>query len=119
MGMDGGVFVLGKPMFGLIITFKFLASSPTAQWCIQQEQMRKNAHRMKSRAAHLPRQLRRSCAQCFAHPTRRFHPGPVAGLPRRRAETYEAKFQFELAESLVDGGVFYPPARQSTPGDVG
>ena len=107
-GHDGGVFVLGKAMFGLVVTFKFLASAPTVQWCILQEQMRKNAHRMKNPL--------RTYQGSFGDPVRNvsltlrggFLPDQLPAFPTA-GESYEAKFQFELAESLVDGGVFHPP----------
>ena len=107
-GQDGGVFVLGIPMFGLIATFKFLASSPSTQWCIQQEQIRKNSHREKT--------AQRVYAGSFGDPVRNvsltlsggFLPDQLPAFPVAGA-VYEAKFQFELAESLVDGGVFHPP----------
>ena len=43
-GRDGGMYVLGLPMFGGMFTFKMMADSPTAQWSVQQEQFRKDAH---------------------------------------------------------------------------
>ena len=45
MGRDGALYALGLPMYGGQFEFRMQANSPTTQWAIQQEQLRKNAHR--------------------------------------------------------------------------
>ena len=43
-GADGGLYAMGMPTYGGTFTFKVFSTSPTAQWAMQNEQMRKNAH---------------------------------------------------------------------------
>ena len=45
-GKDGGLYGMGMPNYGGLWHFKMLPNSPTAQWGMQQEQLRKDAHFM-------------------------------------------------------------------------
>ena len=47
-GADGGMYASGMTRLGGTFRFKMSPSSPTTQWAIQQEQMRKNAHKEKA-----------------------------------------------------------------------
>ena len=49
-GQDGGMYGLSMPSFGGILTIKLQPASPTAQWCIQQEQIRKNLQKSKAQS---------------------------------------------------------------------
>lgn len=49
MGQDGGLYGLSRPMFGCIFRFRLTPTSPTTQWAMDQEQIRKND--MKASAA--------------------------------------------------------------------
>ena len=44
-GADGGLYALGMPTYGGTWTFKVFPTAPPAQWAMQNEQMRKDAHK--------------------------------------------------------------------------
>ena len=110
-GADGGMYVLGKPAFGGGFTFKMFSTSPTSQWSMQQEQIRKDGHMMGNPA--------RSYSGTLTNPgtgvSYRLDGGfirnfPAVAIPN---QTYEGMLRFEQITSLVDGGTFNPPLTTS------
>ena len=105
-GQDGGSYGLSKPSLGCIMTIFLQPNAPGTQWCINQEQMRKNSLRQRTAL--------RIYAGIYTDPaqnvTYRVEGGVIKMFPAVQIpnKTYEAKMKFELIESLVDGGVFHP-----------
>ena len=106
-GQDGGLYGLGMPQLGGILTLKAQPASPSVQWCIQQEQMRKNAHKQ--------RQALRVYTGSFSDPvlgvSYEMAGGVILMFPATLVanQTYEARIQFEEITSSVDGGNFNAP----------
>ena len=106
-GPDGGLYAVGIPKFGDTFTFKMFPTSPTTQWAIQQEQMRKDAHKMGGQE--------RIYSGTLSNPgtgvSYRFDGGIIASFPSVAipGQTYEGMIDFEEITSLVDGGTFHPP----------
>ena len=106
-GQDGGLYGVSMPRLGGVLRLKLAPTSPSTQWCIQQEQLRKNALKQRTRL--------RTYAGTFADPVQgisyglsggailMFPPTLVAGL------TYEPAIRFEEITSEVDGGIFHAP----------
>ena len=107
VGPDGGLYALGMAAFGNSWTFKLQPNSPTAQWCVQQEQMRKDAH-----AEGEPLRTYSGTLVDNALGTDvRLEGGVIVKLPAVivPGETYEGMIQFENVASNVDGGNFRAP----------
>ena len=106
-GQDGGLYGMSMPSFGGILTIKLQPSSPTTQWCIQQEQIRKNL--MKSKAQ--DRIYRGTISDPAVGITAELSGGIIVQLPAWPIgnQTYEGRFDFEEITSQVDGGTFHPP----------
>lgn len=106
-GQDGGLYGLGLPRLGGNLTLKLQPASPSTQWCMQQEQMRKNSH--------VERSAIRIYEGTFSDPVQsvewRLEGGLIMMLPATRVAnmTYEAKFRFERITASVDGGTFHAP----------
>ena len=73
VGADGGLYAIGNPQFGTEMTFKVFPNSPTVQWAINQEQMRKDDLAGGQRSGDLRRQLHQSCNGRFVPIVRRVH----------------------------------------------
>ena len=112
IGADGGLYAMGMPNYGGSMTFKVFPTSPSTQWAIQQEQMRKDSHFQSTRE--------RTYSGTYANPVTgvsyRLEGGVIVMFPAVAVpgQTYEGQVQFEVITSLVDGGTFNPP-RQTTP----
>ena len=106
-GQDGGMYGLSKPEFGGMFRFKLQPASPTTQWAMQQEQMRKNS--VKSRAA--VRIYSGTFNDPVASTSWRMAGGVIQNFPSTRTAnlTYEGTIMFEELTSQVDGGKFHPP----------
>ena len=113
IGRDGGLYALGEPMFGGQWTFKMQASSVTAQWAVQNEQTRKDAHRdgtpLRTYAgtiADIPNQL-----------NYRLEGGVIVMFPAVIIpnQTYEGSIYFESITSNVDAGRFRAPLAPAIP----
>ena len=106
-GQDGGLYGIGNPRLGGVLTFKLQPASPSTQWSMQQEQLRKNAHIEKSAL--------RVYAGSFSDPVQsvswQLEGGVIQMLPATRVpnQTYEGKIRFEKITANVDGGTFHPP----------
>lgn len=106
-GPDGGLYAMGVPNYGGTFTFKMFPTSPTTQWAIQQEQMRKDAH--------LSGEPQTIYEGTYVDPSKginfRMEGGIIATFPATLVPgvTYEGMIDFEVITSNVDGGVFYPP----------
>ena len=106
-GADGGLYGLGRPRLGGTFIFKMQPAAPTAQWAMQQEQLRKNSHKM--------RQALRVYSGSFSDPVQNVHwtmsGGGILMLPAMcfANVTYEGRLRFEELTAGVDGGVFHPP----------
>ena len=112
-GADGGLYALGMPTYGGTFTFKVFPSAPPAQWAMQQEQMRKDAHKMGN--------PERIYAGTLVNPgtgvSYRVDGGIIATFPAVAVpgQTYEGMIDFEEITSLVDGGTFNPPLTSTGP----
>ena len=106
-GQDGGLYGVSMPRFGGTYNFMVEPSSPTCQWAMQQEQMRKNAH--------LNRSALRIYSGVFSDPVQgvswRMEGGVIVQLPATRVAnlSYEGSIRFELITAQVDGGIFHAP----------
>lgn len=106
-GPDGGVYGSGVPRFGGIMVAKVQPASPSAQWCMQQEQLRKNAHRMRTRL--------RVYSGTYSDPVQNvswaLQGGIILMFPAvsTAKKTYEARMRFEVITATVDGGRFHAP----------
>ena len=106
-GRDGGLYVLGLPMFGGMFTFKMMADSPTAQWAVQQEQFRKDAHLMGNPL----RGYSGTIVDNAAGTNSRLEGGVIVIFPAViiPGQVYEGSLDFEQIASNVDGGRFRAP----------
>ena len=106
-GQDGGLYGRSMQSFGAKLTIKLDPSSPSTQWCIQQEQMRKNAEKSGDSIRVFAGTISDSAAgismQLAGGGIVKFPPWSVAN------QSYEAEIEFEEVTSEVDGGVFHPP----------
>ena len=112
-GADGGLYVSGMPELGGTLMLKLSPSSPSTQWAIQQEQMRKNSHKDKSALIVYSGTLS-DPVQGVSHD---FAGGVIMNFPAVRpaaGQTYEAKLMFEEITSNVDGGTFHPVGTSDT-----
>ena len=106
-GADGGLYGKGMPVYGGMFTFKMLSTSPTTQWAIQQEQLRKDSHMDGT-----PQTLFNGT---YVNPSTgvsyRMEGGMIDLFPATQVPgvTYEGSIDFEVITSLVDGGTFNPP----------
>ena len=106
-GTDAGMYGVSKPSVGGIFTIKLAPTSPSAQWCMQQETLRSNAV--------LQGTTLRVYEGSFSDQATGVSWGMTGGVilmfPKTRVAgvAYEAKLQFEKITSQVDGGVFRPP----------
>lgn len=111
-GADGGLYARGMPNYGGMMTFKMLPTSPSTQWAIQQEQLRKDSHFMGTQQTYY--------SGTYSNPVTgvsyRLEGGVIDLFPATQIPgvTYEGSIDFEVITSLVDGGVFNPP-RVTTP----
>lgn len=111
-GADGGLYSKGMPNYGGVFKFKMFPTSPTAQWAIQQEQLRKDAH--------LNGDPEKIYAGTYANPVDnkfyRLEGGIIDIFPAviSPGETYEGTIDFEVITSVVDGGRFNPPRASAT-----
>ena len=106
-GRDGALYVLGIPMYGGVFTFKMMADSPAAQWAVQQEQFRKDAHLMGN-------PLRGYSGTIVDNATGtnyRLEGGVIVMFPAViiPGKVYEGSIEFEQIASNVDGGRFRAP----------
>ena len=106
-GPDGGLYALGLTMYGGMWTFKMMPNSPTTQWAIQQEQMRKDAHVNGSPF----RYYEGTIIDSVQGVSFRLEGGIIDIFPATKIPgvTYEGTIDFEKITSLVDGGMFSPP----------
>ena len=106
-GGDGGTYVKSMPMFGQNITIKVMPTSPTCQWAMQQEQLRKNSHLQRQHPKVYDMTLTDSVQgvswQAAGGYIINFPVGNIAG------QTYEFKMGFEQVTAQVDGGRFQAP----------
>ena len=106
-GQDGGLYGSSMPNFGGKFTIKLDPTSPSAQWCMQQEQLRKNA--MKNNTAI------RTYSGTFSDPVQgvswRLEGGFIMKFPSTSIAntSYEAMLEFEEITANVDGGTFHAP----------
>ena len=113
-GQDGGLYGIGLPRLGGEAVFKLMPTSPTCQWCMQQEQLRKNAHKMGAAL--------RVYAGTFSDPVQNVRWNLAGGLIimfpaiRVAGQTYEVRLRFEEITASVDGGVFHPPGTSDETG---
>ena len=106
-GPDGALYAMGMPSLGGTWTFKMFPTSPTAQWAIQQEQIRKESHmsggefRFYSGVLSLP----------AIGTSYRMEGGVIVQFPAVAIPgvTYEGMIRFEKITSNVDGGRFSAP----------
>ena len=113
-GSDGGLYVHGMPKFGAIFVFKMFPSSPTTQWAIQQEQLRKNAYKNRTAVKVYEGTLTNSVqGVSFSMAGGYILNFPATLVPNK---TYEGRIQFEEIISNVDGGVFHPPLTSNPAG---
>ena len=110
-GADGGLYALGMPIYGGMFTFRMQPNSPTAQWAVQQEQMRSDAHFNGTSL----RPYAGTLADTSANINYRLEGGVIVTFPKMiiPGEDYEGSIDFEVAVSNVDGGSFRAP--RSTP----
>ena len=112
-GAEGGLYGIGHARFGGILTLKFQPASPSTQWCMQQEQLRKNSHEMRTAL--------RVYEGSFSDPVQgvswQMAGGVILMFPATRVanQTYEARVQFEKITANVDGGTFHPPLASDAP----
>ena len=112
-GADGGLYAKGMPIYGNVMTFKMFPTSPTTQWAIQQEQLRKDSHFMGTQQIYY--------AGTYADPvlgvSYRLEGGIIDLFPAVQVPglTYEGSVEFEVVTSLVDGGTFNPPRVTTAP----
>ena len=110
-GQDGGLYGVSMPRLGCGFMFKMAPNSPTTQWAMQQEQMRKNSH--------LNRNSLRVYEGTFSDPVQgvswHMAGGAIKLFPATRVAgvTYEGSLRFELITASVDGGVFQAPLTNS------
>ena len=105
-GPDGALYGMAIPMFGGPITVRLEPSSPSVQWAVQQNNMRKNALKSgdpftiydgsysdpaQGRSARVAGGVFMQCPEM-----------PEANV------TFEIQFHFEEIFSNVDGGTFVP-----------
>ena len=111
-GSDGGLYALGLPVYGGTFTFKMFSTSPTTQWSIQNEQMRKDAHKSGGQE----RTYDGSLTNPGTGVSYQLKGGIIATLPAVAVpgQTYEGMIDFEEIVSMVDGGRFLPPLMPST-----
>ena len=89
------------------LRLKLAPTSPSTQWCIEQEQLRKNNIKDRTRL--------RVYAGSFADPVQgtsyTLAGGAILQFPATwvAGQTYEAAIRFEEITSDVSGGVFHPP----------
>ena len=114
VGADGALYGISKPMFGGAFHFMVQPSSPTAQWAMVQEQIRKDVQ-----LAFLPERIyimtwvdpvQGRSYLCEGGVIDTFPATSVAGL------TYEGILMFERITADVDGGVFHPPLASNAAG---
>ena len=95
------------PTYGGTWTFKVFPTAPPAQWAMQNEQMRKDAHKDGS--------PERIYSGTISNPgtgvSYRVDGGIIVKFPAVAipGQTYEGMIDFEEITSLVDGGTFNPP----------
>lgn len=101
IGRDGGLYVLGLPMFGGGFTFKMQPNSPTAIWAVQQEQMRKDNHR----SGDPLRDYAGTISDASTGIKNRLEGGVIMTFPAViiPGVTYEGSIYFENIASEVDG----------------
>ena len=107
IGADGGLYAKSMPNYGTMCNFKMLPTSPTAQWGIQQEQMRKDANFNGTPIAYYSGTF----ANAITGDSYRLEGGVIVDLPSTHVPgvNYEGSIYFELITSLVDGASFSPP----------
>lgn len=105
-GQDGGLWGLGMPSFGAVFKFMMQPTSPTAQWAVQQEQIRKNAHK----AGDSLRIYTGTITDTSVNISFSMSGGVIMKFPPVviANKTYEGTIEFEEITSNVDGGVFSP-----------
>ena len=107
VGADGGLYAIGNPQFGTEMTFKVFPNSPTVQWAINQEQMRKD-----DLAAGNDQVI---YAGSYINPATgdsyRLSGGFIMNFPSTRVPgvTYEGTMKFEEIASSVGTARFTPP----------
>lgn len=103
---DGGVYGMSRLAVGGFLTIKVLGSSPTTQWCIQQELMRSNA--VEQRTILPP--VHGSLLDLQNNVSWRMEGGVIVMFPRAfvLGQDYEARMYFQRITPNVDGGIFHP-----------
>ena len=106
-GQDGGLYGSSKPNFGATLTFKLSPTSPSCQWAMQQEQLRKNSVKDNT--------VLRVYSGTFSDPVQgvswRLEGGFIMKFPAINIanQTYEGSVMFEELIANVDGGRFSSP----------
>ena len=105
-GADGALYSKGMPVYGGTFTFKVFPTSQTAQWAMQQDQLRKDAHYMGTPERQYDGVLINNATSV----SYRLEGGIIATLPAVAVPgvTYEGMIDFEKITSLVDSGTFTP-----------
>ena len=113
-GQDGGLYGRSMQSFGATLTFKLDPSSLTTQWCIQQEQLRKNSEK----DGGVIRGYEGSISDSSAAISMRLAGGSILKLPPWSVAnmSYEGQLIFEEVTSEVDGGRFHPPLTSDAAG---
>ena len=106
-GQDGGQYGRSIPTYGGLLRLKIQPNSPTTQWCIEQDQLRKNS----MSAATATRTYSGSLSDQSTGNSWRLDGGGILNFPPTLVAgvTYEAALMFEIVTANVSGGRFNAP----------
>ena len=112
-GQDGTLYGLSLPAFGGTFRGMLQPGSPSTRWCIQQEQLRKNAIKDRMR----PRVFGGSFSDPAFGLSYTLSGGIIVIFPATMVanRSYEFSIEFEEITSSVDGAVFQPPLASDIP----
>ena len=106
-GQDGGLYLMGKPELGGVLTVKLAPNSPSCKKCMEWEEERKVATIQGDKFTTFSGSFRdRSAGVVW-----RLQGGAIQKLPATRTanQTYEGMFVFERIIADVGGGSFRAP----------
>ena len=106
-GADGGMYGVGKAMFGGPVTFKFEPTSPSAQYWVRRNEEYKQSQINNTRS----RIYSGTYSDSVQGRSARFEGGQIQDCPDmvEPGITFEVTLMFERIAGNVDGAVFHPP----------